>query len=117
MVSSKDRGPTTICRFVRPRWNRGGECFQKEPGHESKFVVAQDGSEPLELWVGFVRGAYTGGAVRVLSVGIDQACDLSSRSVVEEHIVKIRNQGRFGGDVKLEQRKYRSLRRWLVNRD
>ena len=117
MVSSKDRGPTSICRFVRPRWNRGGECFQKEPDHESELVVAQDGSEPLELWVGFVGGAYADGAVGFLGVGIDKAYDLSSCSVVEEDIVKVKNQGRFGGDIRLEQRKYGSLRRWLVNRD
>ena len=50
------------------RWNRDGECFQNEPGHESELVVAQDGSERLELWVSFVGGAYAGGAVGVLGV-------------------------------------------------
>ena len=117
MVSPQDWGSTSICRLVWPRRHHGWECFQKEPGHESEFPVAQDSSEPLKLWVGVVRRAYAGRAVGVIGVSSDKACDLISCSVAEEDIVEVRDQSCFGGDARLEQSKYGSLRRWLVYRN
>lgn len=111
MVSPKDWGPTCICRLVWPRWNRGGDCFQKEPGHKSELPVAQNSSEPLKLGVGVIGRPYAGGAGGILRVGSNKACDLISCSVMEEDIIKVRDQGCFGGDVRLEQSKYGSLKR------
>lgn len=102
MVSPQDRCPTCVRRLVCPRWNRGGECFQEEPGHKSEVPVAQDSGEPLEFWVGVIRRAYAGGAVGVIGVGSDKTCDLISCSIVEEDIIKVRDQGCFGGDIRLE---------------
>lgn len=113
VVSPQNWSPTFVCCPVRPRRDLSREGFQEQPGHEGELPVAQDGGEPLELWVGRVGRAHARRAVWVLGVGGDEAGDLVPRGILEEDILEVGDQVCLGADVRLEEGKDGPLEQYV----
>ena len=114
MVRPKNRSSTAVCRLVRPRWDCCRERFQKQTGHKCKLPITENSSESLKFWISVVRRTYAGWVVGTVVVSSDKTFNFVPGGIVEEDIVKVRDQVSFSRDIGLKQSKYSALKRWLA---